>query len=63
MGFGGGSSNAGAPAPPEPKGVPKADPNPKPAIRQNRTEASPLSRPLLDMGVPEDMSKKRSMVG
>lgn len=57
MGFGSkGGGNAGAPAPPEPIGVPKRDPNePHKAVKQNRTEGSPLSRPLLDVSGKKDM--------
>jgi len=59
---GGGSSNAGAPAPSEPKGVPKRDPNKHKAVSQNRTEESPLSRPLLPPGGIEP-HKDKGLIG
>ena len=63
MGFGGGGgSSAAAPAPAQPVGVPKTDPNVRKAVKQNRTEASPIGRPLL---TPEqaDSKQKKDLLG
>jgi len=46
----GSSSKAATPAPAEPVGEVKGDPNYKPPVEQNRTEGSPLARPLLAPG-------------
>ncbi len=61
MGFGGGGSKA-APvtAAPEPVGTPAVENDPKPAGMQNRTEASPLGRPLL---TPDEAKPRKPMIG
>ena len=59
MGGGGSSPSAAAPAPQAPAGKPRADQNGHKAVKQNRTEGSPLGRPLL---TPEQ-AKPQGLLG
>ena len=61
MGFGGGSKSSAPPASTsEPVGEVAVDNEPKPAGMQNRTEGSPIGRPLL---TPKEAEPPKNLLG